>query len=335
MERTIKQELKPMGKPKHKCRICKGRFSCGQELDEHMQSHRLNNGEATTCEPLCISEFFSRNSNFESGGCSSVVGAAGSGEPVDGNPHPPPQLSAKDEDVVHCLLVLSNSGSECANVPNQNLSATPAGYECDNCNMVFPSHQALGGHRASHKSVEGCFVGSLKIRSADANNKRIENQNNNVDNQNNMARPSPENMALPIVPLAEYSLQLRLPSRKDPKPHICKECHQHFPTCQALGGHMRCHQIALNITATAATTTGTAASVNLMTTAATAKVATATTFAPDAQIGASSSEVNEIQLHMPTLPPLFKNPHLNINQNMPAEPTNNIDGSSLQLCFCD
>lgn len=31
-------------------------------------------------------------------------------------------------------------------------------FECSICKKVFPSHQALGGHRASHKNVKGCFA---------------------------------------------------------------------------------------------------------------------------------------------------------------------------------
>ncbi|KAI5075771.1 hypothetical protein GOP47_0009847 [Adiantum capillus-veneris] len=31
-------------------------------------------------------------------------------------------------------------------------------YECTACKRIFKSHQALGGHRASHKKVKGCFA---------------------------------------------------------------------------------------------------------------------------------------------------------------------------------
>ncbi|KAJ8543552.1 hypothetical protein K7X08_006075 [Anisodus acutangulus] len=31
-------------------------------------------------------------------------------------------------------------------------------FECSGCKKVFGSHQALGGHRASHKNVKGCFA---------------------------------------------------------------------------------------------------------------------------------------------------------------------------------
>lgn len=31
-------------------------------------------------------------------------------------------------------------------------------FECSNCKRVFGSRQALGGHRASHRNVKGCFA---------------------------------------------------------------------------------------------------------------------------------------------------------------------------------
>uniref|UniRef100_A0A803LG21 C2H2-type domain-containing protein n=1 Tax=Chenopodium quinoa TaxID=63459 RepID=A0A803LG21_CHEQI len=36
--------------------------------------------------------------------------------------------------------------------------ASPARFECSSCKKTFGSHQALGGHRASHKNVKGCFA---------------------------------------------------------------------------------------------------------------------------------------------------------------------------------
>lgn len=34
-------------------------------------------------------------------------------------------------------------------------------FECSSCKKVFGSHQALGGHRASHKNVKGCFANAM------------------------------------------------------------------------------------------------------------------------------------------------------------------------------
>ncbi|KAJ1272172.1 hypothetical protein BS78_06G182400 [Paspalum vaginatum] len=39
-------------------------------------------------------------------------------------------------------------------------------FECKACKKVFTSHQALGGHRASHKKVKGCFAAKFDTTSA-------------------------------------------------------------------------------------------------------------------------------------------------------------------------
>ncbi|XP_020693240.2 uncharacterized protein LOC110107334, partial [Dendrobium catenatum] len=36
-------------------------------------------------------------------------------------------------------------------------------FECKTCQKIFTSHQALGGHRASHKEIEGCFATRVEI----------------------------------------------------------------------------------------------------------------------------------------------------------------------------
>ncbi len=33
-------------------------------------------------------------------------------------------------------------------------------YQCATCTHIFKSHQALGGHRASHKKVKRCVAGT-------------------------------------------------------------------------------------------------------------------------------------------------------------------------------
>jgi DNA-directed RNA polymerase subunit RPC12/RpoP len=33
-------------------------------------------------------------------------------------------------------------------------------YQCATCTHIFKSHEALGGHRASHKKVKRCVAGT-------------------------------------------------------------------------------------------------------------------------------------------------------------------------------
>ncbi|PWZ38868.1 Zinc finger protein ZAT2 [Zea mays] len=50
----------------------------------------------------------------------------------------------------------------------QYISPAPRGgvFECKACKKVFTSHQALGGHRASHKKVKGCFAAKFETSNA-------------------------------------------------------------------------------------------------------------------------------------------------------------------------
>ncbi|XP_075098819.1 zinc finger protein ZAT2-like [Nicotiana tabacum] len=90
-------------------------------------------------------------------------------------------MTDEDHDIASCLLLLANGGpkpddnDEPENVVKDNLinvdaSAEPSAsfsgvgiakccqFECSSCKKVFGSHQALGGHKASHKNVKGCFA---------------------------------------------------------------------------------------------------------------------------------------------------------------------------------
>ncbi|KAI3874347.1 hypothetical protein MKW98_007600 [Papaver atlanticum] len=89
-------------------------------------------------------------------------------------------------------------------------------YECKTCNRPFPSFQALGGHRASHKKPrleESVLSGTQSIN----------------DNQQ---------------------------QKKKPKAHECSICGLEFSVGQALGGHMRKHRAVTAPAATPMATTG-------------------------------------------------------------------------------
>lgn len=88
-------------------------------------------------------------------------------------------------------------------------------FSCTVCKKAFPSYQALGGHRASHKKFNGCCA------------------------------PVSENPheTAPAKLTKKCSGSSENPIKKN-KEHECPICFKVFPSGQALGGHKRSHLIA-------------------------------------------------------------------------------------------
>lgn len=61
------------------------------------------------------------------------------------------ETTEEDQNIAACLILLANG-------PNSIDRVSDCRFECSSCKKVFGSHQALGGHRASHKNVKGCFA---------------------------------------------------------------------------------------------------------------------------------------------------------------------------------
>ncbi|XP_008807698.1 zinc finger protein ZAT5 [Phoenix dactylifera] len=95
-------------------------------------------------------------------------------------------------------------------------------YECKTCNKCFPSFQALGGHRASHKKPK------LAIPAAEEKKKMVEED---------MLRMSMNSFPKAVVGGSSSSTK--------PRVHECSICGSEFNSGQALGGHMRRHRPAV------------------------------------------------------------------------------------------
>ncbi|EOX97446.1 hypothetical protein QUC31_015683 [Theobroma cacao] len=138
-------------------------------------------------------------------------------------------MTEEDHETAEALLMLANgpaaNESECGTSSQQGVQENDAlganlganfRFECSSCKKVFGSHQALGGHRASHKNVKGCFA----ITRSDGC--EVEDQSGDEDG---IVKENVEDNSKMMMVLG----------------HKCSICLRVFPTGQALGGHKRCH----------------------------------------------------------------------------------------------
>ncbi|KAL6912320.1 hypothetical protein ACP4OV_001125 [Aristida adscensionis] len=119
-------------------------------------------------------------------------------------------------------------------------------YECKTCNKCFPTFQALGGHRASHKKPR--LAGADEDATVNAGNVITATKQKPPMATTTTASPPPPpppkvdvvavfpdvTTALSLNNVAVSSSKLRV--------HECSICGAEFASGQALGGHMRRHR---------------------------------------------------------------------------------------------
>ncbi|WCJ35874.1 C2H2-like zinc finger protein [Euphorbia peplus] len=99
-------------------------------------------------------------------------------------------------------------------------------FECNTCNKIFHSYQALGGHRASHKKNKGCYASS----------------ENSVEETLQSSPDQPDETPSDFEKrAAETTKKTKLGH------HVCPICFKVFPSGQALGGHKRSHLVTTTI----------------------------------------------------------------------------------------
>lgn len=115
-------------------------------------------------------------------------------------------------------------------------------FECATCNKIFHSYQALGGHRASHKKIKGCFAS------------KIDGSENSIEAEHS-PDPPPDSKLIKSIKSENSADHFFVANCEDhraetscgaKKKHECPICLKVFPSGQALGGHKRSHLLGSN-----------------------------------------------------------------------------------------
>ncbi|CAK9268525.1 unnamed protein product [Sphagnum jensenii] len=201
-------------------------------------------------------------------GSAAAAGAPQEEEEEEESPSTPPTEDTQvQKDIVFALMLLHPQRIAQLNPPflEHKLSEQGGGtrmmYQCATCKRIFKSHQALGGHRASHKKVKGCFA-----RTSINDEEESGRQDQSPEDDENKEGISPdedfvkvEEHNLPLEPqdrshisvedaepcdylvVAKGDNEEMLNAARKTKGHECSICHRVFNSGQALGGHKRCH----------------------------------------------------------------------------------------------
>lgn len=136
-----------------------------------------------------------------------------------------------DHEIAACLLLLANGTADhgastsydvVQTIENSGSGSGECLFECSSCKKVFRSHQALGGHRASHKNVKGCFAITRSTCTTSTTTTTTTTTTESTE---------PE----------EDQTTLFGDKRQQQDQYKCGICFKGFSSGQALGGHIRCH----------------------------------------------------------------------------------------------
>ncbi|XP_073133000.1 zinc finger protein ZAT6-like [Henckelia pumila] len=137
----------------------------------------------------------------------------------------------EEEDLANCLVMLSSNKSFAFSSDGKDENKAKeileinATFQCKSCKKVFSSHQALGGHRASHKRVKGCFASNSDPENVDQDSIQEDCEFLTTQSETTTVAPPTSNAS----------------AKKTLKMHECTICRRVFSSGQALGGHKRCH----------------------------------------------------------------------------------------------
>ncbi|CAF2164984.1 zinc finger protein ZAT5 [Brassica rapa] len=149
----------------------------------------------------------------------------------------------EEEDMAICLIMLARGAAPSPPLPDlKNSTKTDKNlyqknssfyvYECKTCNRTFPSFQALGGHRASHKKPRASIDEKAKVPLTQLKSSASEE---GQKGHFKVSGPALASKASNII------------ISKANKVHECSICGSEFTSGQALGGHMRRHRTVTNV----------------------------------------------------------------------------------------
>ncbi|CAH8386065.1 unnamed protein product [Eruca vesicaria subsp. sativa] len=153
----------------------------------------------------------------------------------------------EEEDMAICLIMLARGAAPSSDLKNsrkaekilhQTETSSFYVYECKTCNRTFPSFQALGGHRASHKKPRASIDEKAKVP---------------LMNLKSSASEEGQNSHFKVSGSALASKASNIIISKPNKVHECSICGSEFTSGQALGGHMRRHRTATTVVSPVAT----------------------------------------------------------------------------------
>ncbi|KAL3531996.1 hypothetical protein ACH5RR_005517 [Cinchona calisaya] len=142
------------------------------------------------------------------------------------------QSSVEEEDMANCLILLAQGQAQ-----KSTSSQLPAKsvvvhhddvYQCKTCNRCFPSFQALGGHRASHKKPKPTL---------------LEEKNDQSSLLGHQIKDDDTTLSLQIpIRSKDFLCSTQNNTNNKARVHECSLCGAEFNSGQALGGHMRRHR---------------------------------------------------------------------------------------------
>lgn len=154
-----------------------------------------------------------------------------------------------EQDMANCLILLAQADPRQAQQQQLSQPGFYATYQCKTCERFFPSFQALGGHRASHKRPKPSPAAALQHLN---NVVPMDHDQQARFDHNSTITSSKLSLQISSTPSSSCSTVINA-RYKSSKVHECSICGAEFGSGQALGGHMRRHRTILPPIATSPT----------------------------------------------------------------------------------